>query len=482
MDITLLDWLHSVAGTDLTEKGFTASELEKDAVAVAHSSGGQLIIEGDSAGPDPEGRPEILITRQEVADEERGYFAVFSPAVARSQLLRAMGNAAEMNRLARTDVSNRRSIQRKDYVLRELIEIGKNLNAYKVLDDLLRVILEKSRHLMGADAGSIYVVEGEDTAPEQRRLHFKLMQNDSISCEWSEFVMPVSTASIAGTAVVMKRSINIPNVRDIPADAPYRFDASWDEKTGYRTISVIAIPMINQEGVVMGVIQLINKKRNPSVKLVSPDDFDKEVIPMDAAGRELVETLASQAGIAMENTRLYAEIKKIFSGFIKASVHAIEQRDPTTSGHSFRVAALTRELARAVSSQKDGKFRDVTFSNDEIKEIETAALLHDFGKVGVREEVLVKAKKLYPQNLEIIRARIDFIRRPSKTTTSSAGSSCSKKARPPRSCPSSTRRGSGPSAISTSAGGSSTRPTSPRCWRKGILPRWKKWRDAPSST
>jgi HD-GYP domain-containing protein (c-di-GMP phosphodiesterase class II) len=112
----------------------------------------------------------------------------------------------------------------------------------------------------------------------------------------------------------------------------------------------------------------------------------------------------------MENTRLYEEIKRIFSGFVKASVHAIEQRDPTTSGHSFRVAALTRELARVVSAQKDGRFKDVQFTEEEIREIETAALLHDFGKVGVREEVLVKAKKLYPQNREVIRARIDFIR------------------------------------------------------------------------
>jgi response regulator RpfG family c-di-GMP phosphodiesterase len=96
---------------------------------------------------------------------------------------------------------------------------------------------------------------------------------------------------------------------------------------------------------------------------------------------------------------------------VRASVHAIEQRDPTTSGHSFRVAALTRRLAEVVSGIGEGPYAAAAFDDHDLKEIETSALLHDFGKVGVREEVLVKAKKLYPPNLKIIRARIDFIRR-----------------------------------------------------------------------
>jgi HD-GYP domain-containing protein (c-di-GMP phosphodiesterase class II) len=223
--------------------------------------------------------------------------------------------------------------------------------------------------------------------------------------------MSVSSESIAGAAAVMMRSIDIPDVRRIPEDASYGFDSSFDERTGYRTMSVLAVPMINQAGEVLGVVQLINKKRNPATKLVSPGDFEREVVAIDSRSRELVETLASQAAVAMENAFLYDEINRIFDGFIRASVHAIEQRDPTTSGHSFRVAALTRGLAEVLNRQQSGPFANVTFDEQVLKEIETAGLLHDFGKVGVREEVLVKAKKLYPEVLEIIRARFDYIRR-----------------------------------------------------------------------
>jgi HD-GYP domain-containing protein (c-di-GMP phosphodiesterase class II) len=132
---------------------------------------------------------------------------------------------------------------------------------------------------------------------------------------------------------------------------------------------------------------------------------------MGDRSQKLVETLAAQAGVAMENAVLYEEIQHIFDGFIRASVHAIEQRDPTTSGHSFRVAALTRALAESVNDTVDGPYADCAFTQEDLKEIETAALLHDFGKVGVREEVLVKAKKLYPPNIKMIRSRFDFITR-----------------------------------------------------------------------
>jgi HD-GYP domain-containing protein (c-di-GMP phosphodiesterase class II) len=135
------------------------------------------------------------------------------------------------------------------------------------------------------------------------------------------------------------------------------------------------------------------------------------VIPFPEARRSLAISLASQAAVAIENNRLYESIQTLFEGFVKASVVAIEARDPTTSGHSFRVADLTVGLAEAVERCETAPFRDVKFTRAEMKEIRYASLLHDFGKVGVREEVLIKAKKLYPQQLEVLRNRFDYVRK-----------------------------------------------------------------------
>jgi response regulator RpfG family c-di-GMP phosphodiesterase len=128
---------------------------------------------------------------------------------------------------------------------------------------------------------------------------------------------------------------------------------------------------------------------------------------------EIVSSLASQAAVAYENSRLYEDIYRLFEGFVKASISAVEQRDPATSGHSFRVANLTVALAEAVERDQT-HYPDVKFTSSEMKEIRYASLLHDFGKVGVREQVLTKARKLYPEHMEVIASRFDIARRTSQ--------------------------------------------------------------------
>ena len=120
-------------------------------------------------------------------------------------------------------------------------------------------------------------------------------------------------------------------------------------------------------------------------------------------------SLASQAAVAYENGRLYQDIEKLFEGFVQASVKAIEQRDPTTSGHSLRVSQMTVGLAEIVDRVDTGAYASIRFSPEQMKEIRYAALLHDFGKVGVREDVLVKAKKLYPMQIDLIAHRFDYL-------------------------------------------------------------------------
>ncbi len=407
----LRDWLTARLGTAAAERGWSLTPLAGGSVLVADDEAEALVEDTGGSTADPGGRPRILVADGPVEGHPAGFFDVLPRDATPYRVSSSLRNALELHRLRRDEQDRERSLRRRDYELKELIEIGKSLSAVKDVDALLGAILERARRLAGADAGSIYVVEDPSGGGEGRQLRFKLSQNDSLDYASAEFVVPVSNESIAGAAVVMKRSIDIPDVGRIPANAPYSFDHSFDERTGYQTRSVLAVPMINQEGAVLGVVQLINKKRNPSARLLSPGDFDREVVAIDSRSRELVETLASQAAVAMENAQLYAEIRHIFEGFVRASVHAIEQRDPTTSGHSFRVAALTRRLAEVVSRQAEGPFAGVSFTEGQLAEIETAGLLHDFGKVGVREEVLVKAKKLYPPELEIIRARFDYIRR-----------------------------------------------------------------------
>jgi HD-GYP domain-containing protein (c-di-GMP phosphodiesterase class II) len=137
----------------------------------------------------------------------------------------------------------------------------------------------------------------------------------------------------------------------------------------------------------------------------------QQVVPYTQRQQEMVESLASQAAVAYENSELYQAIQRLFEGFVRAAVIAIEARDPTTSGHSFRVANLTVALAESVDRANIGLYRDVHFSRDQMKEIRYASLLHDFGKVGVREEVLVKARKLYPSQLDLIKQRFQFVKR-----------------------------------------------------------------------
>jgi HD-GYP domain-containing protein (c-di-GMP phosphodiesterase class II) len=174
---------------------------------------------------------------------------------------------------------------------------------------------------------------------------------------------------------------------------------------------MLTVPMLSAEGEVIGVIQLINKKRRPSQVLATPADFEEGVVPFDERAEEMALALASQAGVSLENAILYDEIRRLFESFVDASVTAIESRDPTTSGHSRRVATLSVALAEKVDAVADGPLAPVHFSRNDLRQIEYAGVLHDFGKVGVREQVLVKAKKLYDWQLEVIRLRLAYVRK-----------------------------------------------------------------------
>ncbi len=131
-------------------------------------------------------------------------------------------------------------------------------------------------------------------------------------------------------------------------------------------------------------------------------------MPFDDEVTDLLRAVASQAAVAIQKNDLLRQISQLFESFVQASVKAIEQRDPSTSGHSFRVAETTTALLAALPRSGLLRFRDLTVSTEHLTEVRYAALLHDFGKVGVRENVLVKANKLTDERLEVIRYRFEL--------------------------------------------------------------------------
>ncbi|MGZ5430762.1 MAG: HD-GYP domain-containing protein, partial [Thermoanaerobaculia bacterium] len=158
------------------------------------------------------------------------------------------------------------------------------------------------------------------------------------------------------------------------------------------------VPMRDHRGELVGVLQLMNRRgRAPGAHEPYPDDL----VP-------LLLSLATQAAVCLKANNLTASIRKLFEDFARAAIVAVEQRDPTTAGHSNRVSTLSVTLAGIVDRAADGPYAAVTFSREELREIGTAALLHDFGKISIPERVLVKAKKLSEEGLGKIRDRFDF--------------------------------------------------------------------------
>lgn len=290
------------------------------------------------------------------------------------------------------------NLQDEHEQISRLLDVGQALSAERDHDTLLARILKEARLLASCDAASIFLIDrhsGKDTqqAPD---LVFKLTQNDSIDFHFEEQRFCLDNRSVAGYSALTGEVVNLDDVYDLPVSSIYKFNSSFDDAMNYRTRSMLVIPMRNHQGRVIGVIQFINRKRNANISLTSPEIALRETINFDQQILPILQALASQAAVAIENNLLINRVNMLFDGFVKASVRAIEQRDPTTSGHSFRVAELTCALAETASECQIGAFKNMSFDPDEMKELRFAALLHDFGKVGVREHILTKAKKLSP--------------------------------------------------------------------------------------
>ncbi len=301
-------------------------------------------------------------------------------------------------------------IARKEVINKKFLNVGIALSAERDNRKLLDFIVAKTREITFSDAGSLYLID-ENRETGSLSLLFKIAHNDSNPTDFTEFSMPVKKQSIAGFVALTGEVIKLKDAYEIPEYSEYNFNKDYDRSTGYRSKSMLTVPMKNHKGKIIGVIQLINKKVSPDKILDSDSAVEKYVKPFEKTDEEVVLALASLAAVSLDNNQLYSEIENLFECLVKASAKAIEQRDPATSGHSLRVAQYTVSMARAMSEESSGRFRNLTYTDDQLKGLRYACLLHDFGKVGVRENVLVKAKKLYPGMLELIMMRLDYIRK-----------------------------------------------------------------------
>ncbi|MGQ0563329.1 MAG: HD-GYP domain-containing protein [Gemmatimonadota bacterium] len=301
-----------------------------------------------------------------------------------------------------------RELARSRNELNQLHRIGMALMTERDPDKLLVRILEQARQLTNSDAGSLYLVEPDEDGG--KRLRFKLSQNDTLpDLPLIQFTLAINTSSLAGYAAHTGEPLVLADAYAIPDEEPYSFNRSFDQRTGYRTKSMLVVPMMDHRDDVVGVLQLLNRKTDAAARINSEESAQTYVLPYGGHELQLVQSLAGQAAVSIENSRLYAQIEHLFESFVKAAVTAIDQRDPTTAGHSIRVATLTTGIAQAVERGGAGAYGDVSFTRDQMKELRYAAMLHDFGKVGVREEVLVKSRKLPPFLWERVQSRFDLI-------------------------------------------------------------------------
>ena len=285
--------------------------------------------------------------------------------------------------------------------IKKMSDIGRALSGVQDLNTLLEMIVDQARNFTNADAGTLYIVENNT-------LRFQIVQNDSLKIRMggkSGGTIPFPPVELKETNVsafvaLKGISVNIPDVYDTELfdfTGPKKFDQS----TGYRSKSMLVVPMRNHENDIIGVLQLLNAT-NP---------ISNEVIAFSQDYENLSESLASQAAVSITNAKLIANMTELFEAFVKVMATAIDEKSPVTGGHIRRVAELTLTMAEVIHDLDEGHFKDKTFSPDQMYELRIAAYMHDIGKVTSPVEIVEKAKKLQTifDRIQYVRLRMAYI-------------------------------------------------------------------------
>jgi HD-GYP domain-containing protein (c-di-GMP phosphodiesterase class II) len=285
--------------------------------------------------------------------------------------------------------------------IKKLSDIGRALSGVHDLNTLLEMIVDQARNFTNADAGTLYIVE-------DNTLRFKIVQNDSLKIrmggkdgESIPFApVELNQSNVSAYVALNGVSVNIPDVYNTDLfdfTGPKKFDQS----TGYRSQSMLVVPMRDHYGDVIGVLQLLNATTFNTGKVTT---FSKDY-------ENLTESLASQAAVSITNAKLIANMTELFEAFVKVMATAIDEKSPVTGGHIRRVADLTLTMADVIHNIKEGPYKDITFTQDQIYELKIAAYMHDIGKVTSPVEIVEKAKKLQTifDRIQYIRLRMAYI-------------------------------------------------------------------------
>jgi len=272
-----------------------------------------------------------------------------------------------------------------------LINIGHSLTSEKDFDSLMEKILLGAKQLSNADGGTLYML-----SDDEKSLGFNVVQTDSLNIKMGgtsgQITWPPvqlynedgaqNWEQVAALCSLTAKLINIPDVYEAEG---FNFEGTknFDKGTGYRTTSMLVVPMINHENDVIGVLQLLNKQ----------DAYGK-IIPFNKEDEDLIQSMSSQAAVSITNTRLIEGLEKLLMDFIKSTADAISEKSKYTGGHINRVAEISSLIARELNNTTEGKYKDVKFSPDDLKQIDIAAWMHDIGKITTPEYVVDKATKL----------------------------------------------------------------------------------------
>jgi HD-GYP domain-containing protein (c-di-GMP phosphodiesterase class II) len=265
----------------------------------------------------------------------------------------------------------------------QVLSVGREILQIQDLDVLLERILTEARRFVNADAGSLYLKEGDN-------LKFSYTQNETLQAKlepgkkmkYSTFSIPISNSSISGYVANNSEVLNIPDAYEIPEGSPYGFGREFDEAVGYRTQSMLTFPVLNTRKEVLGVLQLINAR-----------DDKGAVIPFDKSDEPYVMHFADNASLAMERAQMTRAI-------LMRMIGMAELRDPKETGpHVNRVAAYSVEIYEQWA-RKQGMEEDKLQRNRDL--LRMAAMLHDVGKIAITDTILKKPGRLDPEERAVM--------------------------------------------------------------------------------